>query len=62
MGRDRTETENLVEAHPDRADRMMGWYETWAERIGARTSAEAEAMPVNTRPRVTLDVPHLSFD
>ncbi len=34
MKRDRTETRNLIEEHPDRAAAMAADYDAWAARVG----------------------------
>jgi len=52
---DRTEMNNLIEAEPDRAQSMMGAYEAWAQRIGARSTEEALAMPLNQQDRYLFE-------
>lgn len=48
---DRSELNNLVERESDRADKMIQTYNTWAQRVGAHTTEEAEAMPLNQQDR-----------
>ena len=48
---DRTEMNDLIDERPDQAQRMIQQYDEWAERIGARTTAAAVAMPLNQQAR-----------
>ena len=55
LNEDRTEMNNLIEAESNRADSMIAAYEEWAERIGARTTQEALALPLNPQDRYLFE-------
>ena len=48
---DRTEMNNLITQFPERAEQMIAQYDTWAQRIGGRTTEEAMQMPLNQQDR-----------
>lgn len=51
MAEDRAELSNLIDQQPERAETMVAAYEQWAKRIGARSTDEAMAMPLNQQDR-----------
>ena len=51
LAEDRTEMNNLIDQYPDRAAQMMKVFDEQAERIGANTTEEALAMPLNQQDR-----------
>ena len=51
LDEDRSEMYDLSEDYPERVARMAAEYDTWAERVGARNTKEAMAMPVNQQDR-----------
>ena len=51
LGEDRTEMNNRIAELPERAQLMVEQYDSWAQRVGARDSEEAMAMPLNHQDR-----------
>ncbi len=48
---DRTELNDLIDAHPERVAKMAKLYDEWATRTGAVNHAKARAMEPSTQPR-----------
>ena len=48
---DRTEMNNVLNQYPERGADMAKKYDTWANRVGARSDEEAKNMPVNQQDR-----------
>nr|WP_262919011.1 arylsulfatase [Tunicatimonas sp. TK19036] len=51
LAEDRTEMNNLIDQQADRAAKMIQTFDAQAKRVGARTSEEAMAMPLNQQDR-----------
>ncbi|MEQ9439545.1 MAG: arylsulfatase [Cyclobacteriaceae bacterium] len=51
LANDRSEMNNLIDQEPDRAAQMIKTYDAQAKRVGARTTEEAIAMPLNQQDR-----------
>jgi len=51
LDKDRSESTNLAEQHPDRVATMAEQYDRWAARVGARSNQAAEGMPINQQDR-----------
>ncbi|MGM0530963.1 MAG: arylsulfatase [Bacteroidota bacterium] len=49
--KDRSETNNLIDEHPDLAEELERLYNRWAERTGARTNRESLDMNPNEQDR-----------
>lgn len=48
---DRSEQHDLSDEYPERVASMVNAYDTWAERVGARTTQQAMDMPINQQDR-----------
>ncbi|MEM9830377.1 MAG: arylsulfatase [Bacteroidota bacterium] len=51
LAEDRSELNNVISEQPDRAKSMIAAFGSWAQRIGARTTEESLAMPLNLQDR-----------
>jgi hypothetical protein len=47
--------DDLIETEADRARSMIAAYEAWAQRIGARSTEEALALPLNQQDRYLFE-------
>jgi arylsulfatase len=56
LAKDRSETTNLVDDHPDRVARLAAAYDRWADRTGAKTHAKAKASKPSSQSQL-FDLP-----